>query len=165
MNLKRAWTQFRMLTIPTGVKRADYLRKRKVFGSIGNLVMIQPRKIPLYPENIFIGNNVRLASGVSFITHDVVHNMLNNLYPAPVATTAGLDRTQFKEKRGKIIIGDNVFIGANTLILYDVAIGSNVIIGAGSVVTKDIPDGTVCAGVPCRRIGDFDSFVKKRMKQ
>ena len=41
--------------------------------------MIQSRKIPLYPELIYIGNNVRIASGVSFITHDVVHNMLNNI--------------------------------------------------------------------------------------
>ena len=46
--------------------------------------------------------------------------------------------------------------------LYGVTVGSNVIIGAGSVVTKDIPDGTVCAGVPCRIIGEFEDFVKKR---
>ena len=38
--------------------------------------MIQPRKIPLYAERIFIGNNVRVASNVTFITHNVIHNML-----------------------------------------------------------------------------------------
>lgn len=42
-------------------------------------------------------------------------------------------------------------------------IGNSVIIGAGSVVTKDIPDGTVCAGVPCKVIGRFEDFVEKRM--
>lgn len=68
----------------------------------------------------------------------------------------------FQEKKGKIVIGDNVFIGANSTLLYDVTIGSNVIIGAGSVITKDIPDGTVCAGVPCRVIGKFEDFIKKR---
>ena len=70
---------------------------------------------------------------------------------------------KFKEKKGKIVIGDNVFVGANSTILYDVTIGNSVIIGAGSVVTKDIPDGTVCAGVPCKVIGRFEDFVEKRM--
>ena len=71
-------------------------------------------------------------------------------------------RYSFQEKKGKIVIGDNVFIGANSTLIYDVTIGSNVIIGAGSVVTKDIPDGTVCAGVPCKVIGRFEDFVEKR---
>ena len=119
-------------------------------------VMIQSRKIPLYPELIYIGNNVRMASNVSFITHDVTYNMLNNL---PKYAEEGYS---FQEKKGKIVIGDNVFIGANSIVLYDVTIGSNVIVGAGSVVTKDIPDGTVCAGVPCKVIGEFEDFVEKR---
>lgn len=55
-----------------------------------------------------------------------------------------------------------MFIGANTTILYDINIGNNVIIGAGSIVTKNIPDNSVCAGVPCRKIGDFWDFVEKR---
>ena len=63
----------------------------------------------------------------------------------------------------KIKIGNNVFIGANTTLLYDVSIGDNVIIGAGSVVTKDIPDGVVSAGVPCKVIGKYDDF-KEKMK-
>ena len=60
-------------------------------------------------------------------------------------------------------MGNNVFIGANTTLLYDVSIGDNVIIGAGSVVTKDIPDGVVAAGVPCKVIGKYDDF-KEKMK-
>ena len=63
----------------------------------------------------------------------------------------------------KIKIGNNVFIGANTTLLYDVSIGDNVIIGAGSVVTNDIPDGVVAAGVPCKVIGKYDDF-KEKMK-
>lgn len=49
-----------------------------------------------------------------------------------------------------ITIGDNVWIGANAVILPGVQIGSNVIVGAGSVVTKSIPDNSVAAGNPCR---------------
>ena len=76
------------------------------------------------------------------------------------------DSIYFKEyPKDKIMmqIGNNVFIGANTTLLYDVSIGNNVIIGAGSVVTKDIPDGVVAAGVPCKVIGTYDDF-KERMK-
>ena len=51
------------------------------------------------------------------------------------------------------------------MLLYDVTIGNNVIIGAGSVVTKDIPDGSVAVGVPCKVIGRFEDFVKKRKNE
>ena len=61
------------------------------------------------------------------------------------------------------LIGDNVFIGANTTVLYGVHIGNNVIIGAGSVVSKDLPDGVVAAGIPCKPIGKFEDF-KEKMK-
>ena len=73
----------------------------------------------------------------------------------------GLDG-DFKEKTGKIEIGNNVFVGANSVILYDVKIGNNVIIGANSTVTKDLPDDSVCVGSPCKRIGSFQDFVNKR---
>ena len=51
-----------------------------------------------------------------------------------------------------IAIGDNVWVGGNSVILPGVHIGSNTVIGAGSVVTKDIPDGVIAAGNPCRVI-------------
>lgn len=83
-----------MLTIATGVKRTQYLKKKKVFGGIGENVMIQSRKIPLNPERIILGDNVRIASNVSFITHDVIHNMLNNL---PQTVGGGM---RIKRRRG-----------------------------------------------------------------
>lgn len=49
-----------------------------------------------------------------------------------------------------ITIGDNVWIGANSVILPGVNVGNNVIIAAGSIVTNDIPDNSVAAGNPCR---------------
>ena len=102
------------------------------------------------------GDNVRIASNVTFITHDVSYKMLNNL------SDFVCDGGDFTEKKGKIEIGNNVFIGANTTILYDVSVGNNVIIGASSVVVKDIPDGSVAVGVPCKPIGKFEEFCKKR---
>lgn len=156
MSWKRIWHSFRLWLYPSGLQRTAYLKRKGIFGAIGENVMIQSRKIPLYPELIYIGDNVRIASNVNFITHDVIHNMLNNL---PVQKRNG---TTFYEKKGKIVIGNNVFIGANTTVMYDVSIGNEVVIGAGSVVTKDIPDNSVCVGVPCRRICDFDSMMEKR---
>ena len=47
-------------------------------------------------------------------------------------------------------IGNNVWIGGNSVITPGVTIGDNVVIGAGSVVTRDIPAGVVAAGTPCR---------------
>ena len=95
MDWKRAWTQIRMFTFSTGVKRTAYLKKKGIFGSIGEKCMIQSCKIPLYPELIYIGDNVRLASNVTFITHDVSHNMLNSL---PESIRGGVGLKKKKEK-------------------------------------------------------------------
>lgn len=108
MRLRMLWYQFRMLTIRDGVKRTAYLKKRNVYAGIGENVMIQSRKIPLYPELIRIGNNVRMASNVLFVTHDVVHNMLNRISPKTEKILVG---GVFHEKVGCIEIGNNVFIG------------------------------------------------------
>lgn len=69
-----------------------------------------------------------------------------------------------QERVGCIEIGDNVFIGLGTHILYDTKIGSNVIIGTCSVITKDIPDNSVVAGSPGRVIGSFDNYVDNMLK-
>lgn len=91
----------------------------------------------LYADRIFLGDNVRCGSKVYFITHDVIHDMLNH--------REGND-FEFKEFIGDIHVGDNVFIGSNSTILGGVNIGSNVIVGAGSLVNKDIPSYTVMGG-------------------
>ena len=98
---------------------------------------------------ISFGNNVHIASGVTFVNHDVTAYMFENM-----------DKKKYKMRYGEIVLKDNVFVGANSTILYDVKIGSNVIIGAGSLVNKSIPDGTVAAGVPCKVIGKFEDYKK-----
>ena len=64
------------LTLSVG-KRADYIRKEKIFASFGEKSSIMDRVIPLYANLIKIGNNVHIASNVHFITHDITHVMLN----------------------------------------------------------------------------------------
>ena len=91
------------------------------------------RAVPLYAKLISLGNNVNLATRVHFITHDIVHSMLNKM-----DNNLTIDKRQkYCEKVGCIEIGDNVFIGSGTYIAFNVRIGSNVIIGACSFVNRD----------------------------
>ncbi len=151
----RYWMMLRSALIRSPMKRAAWLKAHGAFHHCGDRVMITSRKLPLYSQLIGIGENVWLAAGVSFITHDVNHYMFNGIRKRK-------DGTNFEEKIGCINIGDNVFIGADVKIMYDVNIGNNVVIAAGAVVTKDIPDNTVAAGIPAKPIGHVDDLMEKR---
>jgi len=97
---------------------------------------------------IEIGEEVVFAPGVQVIAHDA-------------STKRFTDYTRIAPVR----IGNRVFVGARTLILPGVTIGDDVIIGAGSVVTRDVPAGTVASGSPARVQGsleDFRSRIDKR---
>ena len=63
----------------------------------------------------------------------------------------------------EVTIGDNVWIGGNTVVCLGVHIGDNVVIGAGSVVTKDIPAWSVAAGNPCRVIRKITEKDKRNL--
>lgn len=130
--------------------RGRYLREKHIFAEIGENVRFQPRLIPLYPELIKLHDNIMVAAGVRFVTHDASYTVLNNL---------GLGK--FPERVGCIEVMNNVFIGYNTTILPNVRIGENCIIGACSTVTKDLEPNGVYAGSPAKKIGSFDEFVNK----
>ena len=85
-----------------------------------------------------IGDNCQFAPNVSIYTAG------NPIHP--------VSRNSLYEYGKEVIIGDNVWIGGNTVICPGVHVGSNTVIGAGSVVTRDIPDWCVAAGNPCRVI-------------
>lgn len=97
---------------------------------------------------IEIGDNVTIAPDVHILAHDASTKMF-------------LGYT----KIGRVRIGDNVFIGAGSIILPNVTIGDNVIIGAGSVVTKDIMSNSVVAGNPACRICSLDAYLEKNSKK
>lgn len=100
---------------------------------------------------ITIGDNVIMAPRVHILAHD--------------ASTKGfLNYT----KIGRVNIGNNVFIGAESVVLPNVTIGDNVVIGANSTVTKDIPSNSVYAGNPAKFICTIEEYLdknKKKMKE
>lgn len=155
--IKRLFYSAILMLTNDNSKRISILKKHKLYGSIGKNCYIQKRKLPLYSNLVFLHNNVHIASSVGFVTHDIIHKMLNVKYPK-------IGGGNFVEKVGCIEVMDNVFIGSGTRILYNIRIGTNVIIGSDSLVTKDIPDNSVYAGVPARFICSFDEYVEKHRK-
>ncbi len=98
-----------------------------------------------FPWLISIGDDVTLASNVRLLAHD--------------ASTAKIEGV--RTKLGIVKIGNNVFIGADTVVLCNVRIGDNVVIGANSVVTHDVPSNSVYAGNPAKFVCTFDEFSDK----
>lgn len=97
---------------------------------------------------IQIGNNVTLAPRVHILAHD-----------------ASCKRSLNYALIGRVTIGNNVFVGAGSIILPNVTIGDNVVIGAGSVVSHSIPSNSLAVGVPAKVISSFEDYVNKRRKQ
>jgi acetyltransferase-like isoleucine patch superfamily enzyme len=60
-----------------------------------------------------------------------------------------------------ISVGNNVFIGLNSIVMPGVTIGNNCVIGAGSVVTRDIPDNSIAAGMPAKIITTYSAYKEK----
>ena len=102
------------------------------------------------PWAISIGKHVEIANGVQIITHD-----------GALWVARSLDETLRKsDSIKKVRIGNNVFIGTNSVILGGVTVGDNVIIGANSVVNKDIPSDCVAVGSPCLPIKPIKAYME-----
>lgn len=115
----------------------------KNFGRL-NGVILDPSHCWL----IEIGDNVTLAPRVHILCHDA-------------STKQFLNYT----KIGRVTIGNNVFIGAESVVLPGVTIGSNVVIGANSTVTHDIPDNTVAVGSPARVLCSLEEYLQKESER
>ena len=110
--------------------------------TIGNNVGISQTALICH-KSITIGNNVKIGGGSCI--YDTDFHSLN-----PEIRNSNED-SKHKVKK-PIVICDNVFIGAKSIILKGVVIGKNSIIGAGSVVTKSIPENQIWAGNPAKFI-------------
>ncbi|WP_350016677.1 acyltransferase [Rhodanobacter sp. IGA1.0] len=124
---------------------------RKLGVSVGEGCRIYTRQFGSEPFLVTIGKRVTVTSGVQFITHDGSTWLIRDVKGR---------RFRF----APISIGDDVFVGVNSIILPGVRIGSRCIIGAGSVVTRSVPEGSVAVGVPAKVIGTFDQFEAKALR-
>ena len=115
-------------------RRNNYLSKQGVW--IGRGCRILTVSFSTEPYLVEIGDGARISTGTLFITHDGSVNC----FPGDV------DGGIF----GKIKVGNNVFIGNNSIILLNTTIGDNCIIGAGSVVRGQFPDDSVIVGNPAK---------------
>ncbi len=95
-------------------------------------------------NGICIGSNFRMGPGVGLISSNHDKNDYDKHAPS-----------------GPIIIGDNVWIGMNAVVLPGITIGDNVMIGANSVVTKNIPSHSIAAGNPCKVIKEKPGYTGK----
>ena len=147
-----SWLRRRFLKIFYIRNKVEYARKLGVRIGKGSNFVSMP-SFGSEPWIITIGDNVNVSSNVSFITHDGGRWVLDHLYP---------NEAPFY-KIEPITLKNNIFIGANTMILPGVVIGNNCVVGGGSIVTKSIPDGEVWAGVPAKKVCTIEEYKERMM--
>lgn len=138
-----------------------YLRSFTKFKKTGNNIMLSRNGQFKRPEEITFGNNVFInnsfyisARNLNFGSDIMIGPRLiiecdNHIYDQ-------VGSSMFKNKNdrniGFVNIENDVWIGANVVILPNVTVGEGCIVGAGSVITKPLPPYTICVGNPCRPI-------------
>jgi acetyltransferase-like isoleucine patch superfamily enzyme len=128
---------------PGSFMREFFNRARGV--RIGIKVFIgQGAMLGQHPFLLTIKNNVIISAGVKILTHDTSFTVVGS-----------------KDLAGEVVIGNNVQIGENVIILPGVRIGDNCVIGANAVVNKDIPSGSVAAGVPVKVICPIEEGIRR----
>jgi len=116
----------------------------EIFYKIGNVKYNNSDIDDLVPQLVEIGDNFVSAPGSMILAHDASLFIHTGQY-----------------RCAKTIIGNNVFLGANAVVLAGVNIGDNAIVGAGAVVTKDVAANSVVAGNPARFICTTEEYIKK----
>ena len=149
------------------IRRTELLKK--LLGKTGENLIIEPPFACDYGYNIEVGEN--FYANVNLVILDGAKVCIgDNAFIAPNVGiyTAGHPiypdtRNSAFEYGKEVTIGDNVWLGGNTVVCPGVHIGDNVVIGAGSVVTKDIPSWSIAAGNPCRVIRKITEDDKRKL--
>lgn len=143
------------------------------FSYLGHLVevddyaaLIAPYLFPLSPEKLVIGKFCQFAHGVKFITSSANHDMsgfstypFNNFTMHSEMTMEDIKALfNIPDRKGDTVIGNDVWIGMDAIIMPGVSIGNGAIISAGSVVVKDVPAYSIVGGNPAK-------VIKKRYSE
>lgn len=123
-------------------ERCTFFEDREAVLTIGDNVGMSQAALICH-KSITIGNNVKIGGGVCIYDTDF-HSL------DPVIRRSSEDLKNRAEK--PVVIGNDVFIGAKSIILKGVTIGENSVIGAGSVVAKTVPANQIWAGNPAKFI-------------
>lgn len=112
---------------------------------------------PINGDRLIIGKFCSIACGAKFLFNSANHSLTSlSTYPFPIFFEEwGLERAQVArawDHKGDIVIGNDVWIGYEAVILAGVTIGDGAIIGTRAVVTKDVPPYTIVGGVPAKPI-------------
>lgn len=125
---------------------------------------------PINHERLVIGRFCSIACGAKFLFNCANHSLKSlSSYTFPLFYEEwGLEKADVAtawDNRGDIIIGNDVWIGFEAVIMAGVHIGDGAIIGARAVVTKDVPPYTIVGGVPAREIRKrFDAATVGRLQ-
>ncbi len=112
---------------------------------------------PVNGDRLVIGKFCSIACGAKFLLNSANHTLTSaSTYPFPIFYEAwGLERSRVTDawdNRGDIVIGNDVWIGYEAVVLAGVTIGDGAIIGARAVVTRDVLPYTIVGGVPAKPI-------------
>lgn len=141
------------------VRPSDEVAKQnilaKLLGALGENVYIEAPLRANWGANTYIGNNVYANFNLTLVDDTKIEIGDDVMIGPNVTIAAGthpLDpalRLKKAQYNLPVVIKENVWIGAGSIILPGVTIGKNAVIGAGSIVTKDIPANCVAVGSPC----------------
>lgn len=126
---------------------------------------------PINKDRLIIGKFCSIACGAKFLFNSANHSLKSlSTYPFPIFYDVwglkNLKVTDAWDNKGDIVIGNDVWIGFEAIILSGVKIGDGAIIGARAVVTKDVPPYTIVGGVPAKIIRKRfdDNTIDKLLK-
>lgn len=153
-------------TRPSDMDTRNRLLK-EILGDVGKMAWLEPPVHFSYGCNTHIGDY--FYSNFNFTVVDDMDVFIgHHVMMGPNVTLAATGHPVFGEYRRNgtqfslpVRIGNDVWIGANVVVLPGVSIGNDVVIGAGSVVTKDIPDHSIAFGVPCKVVRPITDYDRK----
>lgn len=146
-------------------------KERKLFGKSGNILYVTPPIYVAYGSHIEVGENFYANKDCIFMDINTIR-FGNNVIIGPRCSFYCAGHPLDPEVRNRdrlefglpIHVGDDVWIGGNSVILPGITIGNNSVVGAGSVVTKDVPKDVVVAGNPAKVIKNITEQEKEKWR-